>query len=58
MGELSSVFWGVLASPEGSTGLPGSHTAPVGGAVGTELPLIKLFKAGMPQRFLGRAEKR
>lgn len=30
MGELSSVFWGVLASPEGSTGLPGSHTAPWG----------------------------
>lgn len=38
-------------------GLPGIPVAPVVGAVGTELPLIKLFKAGMPQHFLGRAEK-
>lgn len=38
-------------------GLPGIPVAPVVGAVGTELPLIKLFKAGMPQHFLGRAEE-
>lgn len=44
MGELSSALWGVLASPEGSMGLPGIPVAPVLGAVGTEFPLIKLFK--------------
>lgn len=58
MGEPSSALWGVLPSPEGSMGLPGFPTAPAVGAVGTELPLIKLFKASMPQHFLGRAGKR
>lgn len=57
MGELSSALWGVLASPEGSMGLPSIPVAPVMGAVSTELPLIKLFKASLPQHFLGRAEK-
>lgn len=49
---------GVLASPGDSVGLHGIPTAPMVGAAGAELPLIKLFKAGVAQRFLGRAGKR
>lgn len=58
MAEPSSAPWGVPASPGDSVGLPGIPTALTVGPVGAELPLIKLFKAGVPQRFLGRAGKR